>query len=115
METQHGCGLSGCCPPVRVSDEDVERILSLVGGTFDDWFERKNSGTWTKTGDPIVVHEADPNDPEDTDRIALPCKFMRPDGLCSLHYEFGWRAKPKEQCQEHECGCEGCTLCLPPE
>lgn len=115
MEHQRGCGLSGCCPPVKVSQEDIERILRLTGGAFEDYFEEIGGDVWTKNGDPITIHVADPNDPEDMDLIARPCIFMRPDGLCSLHYRFGKEAKPEEQCQNHECECEGCNLCVPPE
>lgn len=38
-----------CCPPVPVSDEEVQRILAVTGGTLENHFERTNAGTFTRT------------------------------------------------------------------
>jgi exopolysaccharide biosynthesis protein len=105
VQEQRGCGLSGCCPPVKVTQEDVDRILAKVGGTFDDWFTRTNAGMWTKKGEKILI-PADPRNPESMDMIAEPCIFMTKDGLCSVY-----GSHPKESCQGHVCECDGCTLC----
>ena len=89
IEKTAPCWCGGeCCSAVPLSDEEVQRILAATGGSFDDWFETTNAGTFTRS-------KTIPSDP---DVIVYRCCFFDSDTRICTIYDL----RP-QICRDYDC------------